>query len=227
MDWQGQKLAEHLMQIMLLAFAAVAFVAGYIMGSFQTMILIYAGGVVLTTLITVPDWPFFNRHPLNWLDPSEAEKHPKPQLAVSSKKKSTKKSSSFRFQHISSVKVNQQVRTFVIKLHSNGAYHSYNPRSVCYFWQQQRSSLDDFTRDSSFRILKLQIENRNEAPFINFVLILNTQARTKAKSNSPGIINSNFGSILLNDLKTSALFPIIGSRYSVRGTILIPSPVVD
>lgn len=93
MDWQGQKLAEHLMQIMLLAFAAVAFVAGYIMGSFQTMILIYAGGVVLTTLITVPNWPFFNRHPLNWLDPSEAEKHPKPQLAVSSKKKSTKKSS--------------------------------------------------------------------------------------------------------------------------------------
>lgn len=79
------------MQILLLAFAGVAFATGYIMGSFQMMILIYAGGVVLTTLVTVPNWPFFNRHPLKWLDPSEAEKHPKPQLTVNSKKKSVKK----------------------------------------------------------------------------------------------------------------------------------------
>lgn len=93
MDWQGQKLAEQLMQIMLLGFAVVAFAAGYIVASFQMMILIYAGGVVLTTLVTVPNWPFFNRHPLKWLDPSEAEKHPKPQpsVNVSSKKKPTKK----------------------------------------------------------------------------------------------------------------------------------------
>ncbi|CAK9172633.1 unnamed protein product [Ilex paraguariensis] len=92
MDWQGQKLAEQLMQIMLVMFAVVAYIIGYLMGSFQNMLLIYAGGVVLTSLITVPNWPFFNRHPLNWLNPSEAEKHPKPQSANSnSKKKTTKK----------------------------------------------------------------------------------------------------------------------------------------
>ena len=91
MDWQGQKLAEQIMQIMLLVFAVIAFVAGYVLGSFQMMILVYAGGVTLTTLITVPNWPFFNRNPLSWLDPSEAEKHPKPQVAVSLKKKATKK----------------------------------------------------------------------------------------------------------------------------------------
>ncbi|KAL9328872.1 hypothetical protein ACSQ67_003875 [Phaseolus vulgaris] len=79
MDWQGQKLAEQLMQIMLLAFAVIAFASGYVMASFQMMILVYAGGVVLTTLLTIPNWPFFNRHPLIWLDSSEAEKHPKPQ----------------------------------------------------------------------------------------------------------------------------------------------------
>ncbi|KAJ6430297.1 hypothetical protein OIU84_021658 [Salix udensis] len=42
----------------------------------------------------VPNWPFFNRHPLKWLDPSEAEKHPKPQpqaVASKDKKKSSKK----------------------------------------------------------------------------------------------------------------------------------------
>ncbi|GAV61513.1 SPC12 domain-containing protein [Cephalotus follicularis] len=91
MDWQGQKLAEQLMQIMLLAFAVVAVATGYVIGSFQMMIMIYAGGVVLTTLITVPNWPFFNCNPLNWLDPTEAQKHPKPQQSVVSKKKSTKK----------------------------------------------------------------------------------------------------------------------------------------
>ncbi|KAH7856683.1 hypothetical protein Vadar_004225 [Vaccinium darrowii] len=89
MDWQGQKLAEQLMQILLVGFAVVAFATGYALGSFQTMLLVYAAGVVITTLVTVPNWPLFNRHPLNWLDPSEAEKHPKPQVANSSSKKKT------------------------------------------------------------------------------------------------------------------------------------------
>lgn len=79
MDWQGQKLAEQLVQILLLAFAAAAFATGYALGSFQTMLLTYASGVIITTLITVPNWPFFNRHPLKWLDPIEADKHSKPQ----------------------------------------------------------------------------------------------------------------------------------------------------
>lgn len=79
------------MQIMLLVFAVTALVAGYVLGSFRMMVLVYAGGVTLTGLITIPNWPLFNRHPLNWLDPSEAEKHPKPQVTVSSKKKGSKK----------------------------------------------------------------------------------------------------------------------------------------
>ncbi|XP_065875111.1 signal peptidase complex subunit 1-like [Euphorbia lathyris] len=92
MDWQGQKLSEQLMQILLIVFAVVAFAAGYLLGSFQLMIQIYAAGVVLTTLVTIPDWPWFNHHHLVWLDSSEAEKHPKPQpQPVHSKKKSSKK----------------------------------------------------------------------------------------------------------------------------------------
>lgn len=92
MDWQGQKLAEQLMQLILVSFAAVAFVAGYVLGSFQTMLLIYAAGVGFTTIITVPNWSFFNRHPLHWLDSGEAEKHTKPQPAHSgAKKKASKK----------------------------------------------------------------------------------------------------------------------------------------
>ncbi|WOL04190.1 putative signal peptidase complex subunit 1 [Canna indica] len=92
MDWQGQKRAEALMQIMLLVSAIATFGIGYTIGSFQMMMLTYAGGVVLTALVTVPNWPFFNRHPLKWLDSSEAERHPKPQVNVTanSKKKAPK-----------------------------------------------------------------------------------------------------------------------------------------
>ena len=77
------------MQTMLVLFALVAFLIGYWIGSFQMMLLIYAGGVVLTTLVIVPNWPFFNRHPLKWLDPSEVDRHPRPH-PVKSKKKPTK-----------------------------------------------------------------------------------------------------------------------------------------
>ena len=77
------------MQTMLVLFTLVAFLIGYWIGSFQMMLLIYAGGVVLTTLVTVPNRPFFNRHPLKWLDPREVDRHPRPQ-PVKSKKKPTK-----------------------------------------------------------------------------------------------------------------------------------------
>ncbi|XP_031481571.1 signal peptidase complex subunit 1-like isoform X2 [Nymphaea colorata] len=91
MDWQGQKLSENLMQAMLAIFAFIAFVTGYMMSSFQNMLIIYAAGVLLTMLITVPNWPFFNRHQLNWLDPSLAELNPKPDIQTSNTKKRTAK----------------------------------------------------------------------------------------------------------------------------------------
>lgn len=87
MDWQGQKLAEELMQILLIVFGGVAFIAGYATSSFGTMMMIYGGVVLFTTMVTVPNWPFFNRHPLKWLDPIEAEKYPKPELTTESWKK--------------------------------------------------------------------------------------------------------------------------------------------
>ena len=93
MDWQGQKRAEMLMQVLLVAAAVAAFLVGYALGDFQLMLLIYAGGVALTALVTVPDWPFFNRSPLKWLDPAEADRHPRPQVsaaATGGKKKTGK-----------------------------------------------------------------------------------------------------------------------------------------
>ncbi|KAJ7549823.1 hypothetical protein O6H91_07G071000 [Diphasiastrum complanatum] len=73
MNWEGQKLAEQLMQYLFLASALISFFTGYFFTSFRLMLLIYASGALLTTLITVPDWPFYNRRPLQWLDPKAAE----------------------------------------------------------------------------------------------------------------------------------------------------------
>lgn len=74
MDWEGQRLAEQLMQYFLLGSALVAFLMGYVSGSFSSMLYIYLAGVVVTFMVTVPDWPFFNRHPFLWLEPLYAEK---------------------------------------------------------------------------------------------------------------------------------------------------------
>ncbi|KAJ3671889.1 hypothetical protein LUZ60_007968 [Juncus effusus] len=93
MDWEGQKRAELLMQILLVASAIAAFATGYLMKDFGLMMVIYAAGVVLTALVTVPNWWFFNKNPLEWLESSEAERHPKPEVvnkSVGGKKKGVK-----------------------------------------------------------------------------------------------------------------------------------------
>ncbi len=69
MDFQGQKQAEQLIYRVLTLFALAGFLAGYALGSFALMVYINAAGLALTLLLVVPDWPLFNRHPLNWLPP--------------------------------------------------------------------------------------------------------------------------------------------------------------
>lgn len=69
MDWQGQKMVENLMQYLLLGSALVAFLTGYFTSSYSTMMYMYLAGMGVTLLVTVPNWPCFNRHPFHWLEP--------------------------------------------------------------------------------------------------------------------------------------------------------------
>ncbi|KAI8465672.1 MAG: microsomal signal peptidase 12 kDa subunit-domain-containing protein [Monoraphidium minutum] len=69
MDFEGQKLAETLLYRLLVLFGAIGFLVGYAVGSFRLMVLINAGGLALTLLAVVPNWPWFNRNPLSWLPP--------------------------------------------------------------------------------------------------------------------------------------------------------------
>lgn len=73
MDWQGQKVAEQLMQYLLLGSALLALIAGYFTSSYSRMLVIYLAGVVATLVMAVPNWPWFNRQPLHWLEPMYAD----------------------------------------------------------------------------------------------------------------------------------------------------------
>ncbi|EIE24954.1 hypothetical protein COCSUDRAFT_83646 [Coccomyxa subellipsoidea C-169] len=70
MDFQGQKLAEQLCLYIICIAGAVAFALGWVQGSFALMMKVYGSGVAVAMVACVPDWPWFNRHPLKWLPKS-------------------------------------------------------------------------------------------------------------------------------------------------------------
>ena len=70
MDYAGQKLAEQLNFYILAGFALIAFIAGYVAGSFGLLVKVYAAGLLLDAALVVPDWPWLNKHPLQWLPPA-------------------------------------------------------------------------------------------------------------------------------------------------------------
>ena len=51
----------------LIIISAVGWIVGYYQQSFYTTFLYWSGALAFTVLLCVPDWPFYNRHPVNWL----------------------------------------------------------------------------------------------------------------------------------------------------------------
>jgi Microsomal signal peptidase 12 kDa subunit (SPC12) len=66
MDFQGQKLAERLSLYILLGAAVAAFLVGYTSGQFRFTLFTYGAGTAAAVIAAVPDWPWFNMHPLQW-----------------------------------------------------------------------------------------------------------------------------------------------------------------
>jgi signal peptidase complex subunit 1 len=69
MDLKGQQLAEWLMTYLLIAFAAAGWLLGFATQSFQVTVIVVALGVTCICLLLVPDWPYFNRHPIKFRTP--------------------------------------------------------------------------------------------------------------------------------------------------------------
>lgn len=69
MDYAGQKLAEQLLLWLVLGCGLGSFLLGYLTGSFHLMVYLNGVGLLATVLVVLPDWPFYNKTPLQWLPP--------------------------------------------------------------------------------------------------------------------------------------------------------------
>ncbi|XP_065842730.1 signal peptidase complex subunit 1-like [Oscarella lobularis] len=78
MDYEGQKLAERIFQIVLVSFGIVGFIWGYVCQRFSQTVIVVAAGFVLSCILILPPWPFYRRHPVKWHKPRSGEKAKKP-----------------------------------------------------------------------------------------------------------------------------------------------------
>ncbi|KAK0452921.1 microsomal signal peptidase 12kDa subunit [Desarmillaria tabescens] len=69
-DFEGQRLAEQMSRIYLIAVTAISFIVGFVLQSLQTTFILYGVSVFVLALIVVPPWPMFNRHAVTWLPPT-------------------------------------------------------------------------------------------------------------------------------------------------------------
>ncbi|KAK4455812.1 microsomal signal peptidase 12 kDa subunit-domain-containing protein [Podospora aff. communis PSN243] len=66
-DFEGQKLAELIANVALSVSGVIAFLVGFYLQDIKLAVWIALAGTVLTFVVVVPPWPFFNRNPVRWL----------------------------------------------------------------------------------------------------------------------------------------------------------------
>ncbi|GLI70170.1 hypothetical protein VaNZ11_014795, partial [Volvox africanus] len=69
MDIEGQKRAEHLLFLIIVLAAAISFIWAYGNSDFRAMVYMNGVALLVALLLVIPNWPFFNRHPWQWLPP--------------------------------------------------------------------------------------------------------------------------------------------------------------
>lgn len=84
MDFDGQRRAEKTFQVIIVLFAVVGFIWGYICQQFSQTMCILGAGFVLSAMLTLPPWPMYRRKPLSWQPARNREEVPS---SVKGKKK--------------------------------------------------------------------------------------------------------------------------------------------
>lgn len=74
MDFKGQAFAETVMMRLLELFGAMAFLIGYSQEDYMLMVKIMGLGLAVTSILVLPPWPVFRRHPIAWLPPLYPDK---------------------------------------------------------------------------------------------------------------------------------------------------------
>lgn len=65
-DFDGQRKAEKIFQTVIVTFAVLGLIWGYIVQQFSYTVITLGVGFVISCLLTLPPWPFYRRHPLPW-----------------------------------------------------------------------------------------------------------------------------------------------------------------
>ncbi|KAI9271870.1 microsomal signal peptidase 12kDa subunit, partial [Phascolomyces articulosus] len=73
-DFEGQGLADQLTHLILISFAVIGFVTGYVSESLLITVGIFSVGIFLAAVVVLPPWPMYNRHPQKWLPSTKATK---------------------------------------------------------------------------------------------------------------------------------------------------------
>uniref|UniRef100_A0A7S0HRJ4 Signal peptidase complex subunit 1 n=1 Tax=Phaeocystis antarctica TaxID=33657 RepID=A0A7S0HRJ4_9EUKA len=93
MDFKGQKYNERLFQTLVILFGIIGFVVGYINQQFRLTFLWLSAGGGISAVLCLPDWPWWNCSPLEWLpapDEEEEEELRKEKKAQKKKDKAAK-----------------------------------------------------------------------------------------------------------------------------------------
>ncbi|XP_047138418.1 signal peptidase complex subunit 1 [Hydra vulgaris] len=86
MDYEGQKKAERVYQVILTIFGVVGFLWGFYIQQLSATVYIVLTGFALSCLIVLPPWPFFRKNPLQWQPVVNGSKQTKTQKKNDSKK---------------------------------------------------------------------------------------------------------------------------------------------
>ncbi|KAI0219944.1 Signal peptidase complex subunit 1 [Lamellibrachia satsuma] len=91
MDFDGQRRAERTFQVIIILFAVVGFIWGYICQQFSQTMYILCAGFLLSCVLTLPPWPIYRMKSLDWQKPKPTEDSVDSSTASSNKSKGKKK----------------------------------------------------------------------------------------------------------------------------------------
>jgi signal peptidase complex subunit 1 len=66
MDIRGQARAEFYYQILMIISALIGLCLGYARQDFMVTVHVFVLGFFAALLVSLPDWPMYNRHPIQW-----------------------------------------------------------------------------------------------------------------------------------------------------------------
>ncbi|WFD29789.1 hypothetical protein MSPP1_000802 [Malassezia sp. CBS 17886] len=67
-DFEGQRVAERIYQVILTTAAALGFIVGFVRQDLALTAYTFAGGILLSLAVCVPAWPLYNRYDVKWVD---------------------------------------------------------------------------------------------------------------------------------------------------------------